>query len=802
MMKQPFYKHCWLVLLFNGNIFSRLLHKLLLVLTFSFLFVQSSQAIKSDSDLSFLTSTERQWLQNHPTINLAPDPEFLPIEFIDANGNYEGIAADYVRLIEKKLGVRFNILKFNNWTEVLEKTKKRESDMWGAATPTPQRLNYMLFTKPLIKLPSIILVKKNVDKSLNSIESFKGMRIAAIQGYAIHDYLTKQYPGLKIDTVPDIQTGLKKVSFGLVDAMAVNIAIATYYIEKGGIANLRVAGEVGYTNKWALASRSDWPTLNVILEKALAEISEAERKVIYRKWVGIRIESGFSLKQFLILFFSAVAVFGIVGIIIWNASLKQQVQLRTIELNKKNEELNDANAAKSVFLANMSHEIRTPMNAILGYAQILERDDSLNKDQKDSLRNVLSSGTHLLNLINEILDLSKIEAGRMELNLSDFDLKEISKDMSAMFGLRCKEKNLSWKNEWLLETSAWVVGDETKLRQVLINLLGNAVKFTDYGEVALNIKIGSNDLYTFEVFDSGAGIPEEVQKQIFEPFKQDYEGSTKGGTGLGLAISKTQVDLMGGNLQVDSEMGKGSRFYFSVELLPAIKQSNTKEIEKYKHVKGLAQKYSLKILVVDDVKENREVLTKFLRGLNIKVEVAKNGKVATDKIQTESYDLVFMDLRMPVMDGLQACVFIKTILHKKSLKVVGLSASVYDYSTEQVQNAGFDDFLLKPFKTEEIIGCIDKLLSLEWERENKDPSSNDDTTQKSDLSNIQLPEKLYVSLKNSADDFNLTQFSEALKELEQMGMEGAGLAREINEYLKTYDFISIQQVLEKINKNR
>ncbi len=780
--------------------FSFTLYKLLLALTFFFLFAQSSQAIENNSSPSFLTVKERQWLQEHPTINLAPDPEFLPIEFVDENGKYKGIAADYVRLIEKKLSVRFNILKFGNWAEILEKTKKRENDMWGAATPTPQRLRYMLFTKPLIKLPSIILVKKNVDKSLDSIDSFKGMRVAAIQGYAIHDYLTKQYPELKIDAVPDIQTGLKKVSFGLVDAMAVNIALATYYIEKEGITNLRIAGEVGYVNNWALASRSDWPTLNIILDKALAQISKTERKKIYRKWVGIRTKEGFSLRQFLILFFSIAAVFGIIAIIVWNASLKQQVHARTIELNRKNEELNNANAAKSVFLANMSHEIRTPMNAILGYAQILERDDNLNRDQKYSLRNILSSGNHLLSLINEILDLSKIEAGRMELNLSDFDLKEVCKDMSAMFDLRCKEKNLSWKNQSVLEISEWVVGDETKLRQVLINLLGNAVKFTDYGEVSLRLKAEPNDFYTFEIYDSGAGIPKEAQKHIFEPFKQDYEGKTKGGTGLGLAISKKQVDLMGGNLQVESEMGKGSRFYFSVKLLPAIKRSDKKEVEKYKHVKSLSQKYSLKILVVDDVKENREVLKKFLQGLNIKIELAENGKIATEKVQAKDYDLVFMDLRMPIMDGLQACSFIKNVLSKKNLKVVGLSASVYDYSTEQVQKSGFDDFLLKPFKTEEIIGCIDKLLSLEWESE--ESYSQSPSTPKSDLSNIQIPEKLYINLKKSAEDFNLTQFSEALKELDQMGVDGRRLANEFIEYLKTYDFISIQQVLEEVNKNR
>lgn len=278
-----------------------------------------------------LTQEERAWLQDHPEIRLSPDPDFLPIEYIDKSGKYTGIAADYVHILEKKLGIEFKILKYESWAEVIEKTKNKESDMWGAATPTPQRLEYMLFTKPFIQLPAVIIVREKIKRSL-SLKELKGLKVAVISGYGIHDHLSANHPDIKLDVVPDISTGLKKVSFGMVDAMIANIALATYYIEKDGISNLRVAGESGYVYKWGLATRNDWPELNQILQKGISLIDESERVAIHRKWVSLKADPSFTVRDILIPAISVLGLFAVIAIIVSNRILKKQVRKRTEDL--------------------------------------------------------------------------------------------------------------------------------------------------------------------------------------------------------------------------------------------------------------------------------------------------------------------------------------------------------------------------------------------------------------------------------------------------------------------------------------
>jgi signal transduction histidine kinase/CheY-like chemotaxis protein/ABC-type amino acid transport substrate-binding protein len=302
-----------------------------------FLFPGVSWGVEQTLDAqtsAIFTNTEKKWLAAHPEIRLAPDPKFLPIEFINENGQYIGITADFVALIEKKLGISLNIVRLKNWAEVLEKSKAREVDMWGAATPTPQRLEYMLFTEPFIELPAVILVRKNVEKAL-TLETLKGMNVAVVSGYGIHDHLVNNYPDLKLDVVPDISTGLKKVSFGMVDALIANIAISTYYIEKDGISNLRIAGETGYFYHWGFASRNDWPELNSILQKGIDLIEESERIAIYRKWVGPKILPSLKMKDVLIPVFIIFGVLTILGILVSNRLLKKQVQKRTGELQSE-----------------------------------------------------------------------------------------------------------------------------------------------------------------------------------------------------------------------------------------------------------------------------------------------------------------------------------------------------------------------------------------------------------------------------------------------------------------------------------
>ena len=223
-------------------------------------------------------------------------------------------------MIEKKLGVTFKKVQLESWDEVLEKSQNREVDLWGAGVPTPQRLEYMHFTQPFLKLPAVILVRRQVTEKL-SLDTLRGMKVAVISGYGIHDHIVNEYPDIQLDVVPDIQTGLKKVSVGLVDAMVTNIALATTYIEQAGITNLRISGESGYAYQWAFASRNDWPELNRILDKALAQITPMERKAIHTKWITLERLPAKTFKEIAISLAVVLGLLAVAGVLFWNRSL-------------------------------------------------------------------------------------------------------------------------------------------------------------------------------------------------------------------------------------------------------------------------------------------------------------------------------------------------------------------------------------------------------------------------------------------------------------------------------------------------
>ena len=284
----------------------------------------------------------------------------------------------------------------------------------------------------------------------------------------------------------------------------------------------------------------------------------------------------------------------------------ETLQTQNAQLTEAREAAEQANKAKSLFLANMSHEIRTPMNAILGYAQILQRDSELSEPQSRSVETIHRSGEHLLTLINDVLDISKIEAGRMELHPSDFNLQAMLDGLGVMFQVRCEQKQLAWQLQKPGDDRLLVHGDEAKLSQVLINLLGNAVKFTPTGNVSLQVTTVPDEKYRFEIIDSGPGISADVQAAIFEPFHQAASGIKEGGTGLGLAIARRLLELMGGRLDLDSRTGTGSRFFFTLSLPPAAGEVPDSADDRWSQVSQLAAGYRVRALVADDVSENRE----------------------------------------------------------------------------------------------------------------------------------------------------------------------------------------------------
>jgi PAS domain S-box-containing protein len=466
------------------------------------------------------------------------------------------------------------------------------------------------------------------------------------------------------------------------------------------------------------------------------------------------------------------------------------------ELAKR--EAEDANKTKSAFLANMSHEIRTPLNAILGFSQILLEEKNIAGEQRRALQTIDKSGSHLLGLINDILDLSKIEAGHMELIPSDYDLKDLLQGLIEMFRSRCENKGLTIVTEGLPKDACLVRGDETKLRQILTNLLGNAVKFTDTGEITLSLTPQENHQYRFSVADTGKGIPLSAQANIFEAFRQDEEGHKKGGTGLGLAISLKQLELMGSDLKLESEFGKGSNFFFTLHL-PKAQSDVRKQIGNKGKIIGLAPGFQVKALVCDDVKENREVLAKFLSSVGVEILSAKNGEEAIEMIRNHPLDILLMDIQMPGMGGIEATKQIIQEFGADHIKIILHSASVLRHEQDEYKKIGCHGFILKPFRKQTVLGCVQDALSIEYKYDNADEEAvMGSSAEALDFSKFNLPGEIISSLKEGAELCNITQLEKALAEICQLDGNGKDLAPHLQEHVIKYDMEGIINILEQV----
>ncbi len=490
-----------------------------------------------------------------------------------------------------------------------------------------------------------------------------------------------------------------------------------------------------------------------------------------------------------------IAPFDDDNVIVFVRDITDRIQFEK-ELEQAKEAADSANRSKSEFLANMSHELRTPLNAILGFSQLLARSSNLNREQREFISAIERGGEHLLELINDVLTISKIEAGKIELNPSSFHLGRLLELIEEMMQVRAKAKGIYLKFSIEEGTPLLINTDQGKLKQILINLISNAIKFTKIGGVDLFVSLHDARHLKFAVNDTGVGISEAELQTLFGAFVQTSSGkSSQEGTGLGLAISNRFVQLMGGNFQVYSKVNYGSSFQFTIEFNPAQPQEIPEQTPKQRVI-GLAPgQPKFRILVIEDRADNRYLLTQLLESVGFEVCTACDGREGVERWQNWHPHLIWMDMNMPVMDGFEATKIIKSYPAGKETKIIALSASVFEEERNKVIAAGCDDFASKPLVEEIIFAKMSEHLGLEYIYA-QETDDGEETTESNILTKESLkvmPSQWIHQLGQAATALKKKQVFKLIKEIPD---EHSNLKRSLLEIAESYQFDTLAELCD------